>query len=312
MYTVIYVTQSPTPHEYDVVVAYWAQRVRRGEMTPGTAARYQRVFAAFHRFTTASGRNNLREVDTHVCQAFVTAARRGGQPPATSTSRFRLTVVRDAYVALSLAGVATSDPTSGLRVAQTPQNHHTVPLTPLEAHRLRSAGRISPRDHLRPALVELALAGASHFEAAATVIVDVNLDRGSVHLAGRRSNLDSFAITTLSARIAACRRTARRLHRSWDPETVAVALTRPLHSYPLTSIAPGISSSLSRAMAAAGLARPGLRAASVREYAANRVYAVTGSVEAVAQVLGLPSLDAALGFIDRGWQEKYGPEVGSR
>jgi hypothetical protein len=62
-------------------------------------------------------------------------------------------------------------------------------------------------------------------------------------------------------------------------------------------------------MNSAGLTRPGLRPASVREYAANRRYALSERVEDVATFLGLESLDVARGFIDPAWQHLYGKEV---
>jgi hypothetical protein len=62
-------------------------------------------------------------------------------------------------------------------------------------------------------------------------------------------------------------------------------------------------------MAASGIARPGLRPASLREYAANQEYARHGRVEDVATLLGLHSLDAARGLIDEEWQRRYAEEV---
>lgn len=88
-----------------------------------------------------------------------------------------------------------------------------------------------------------------------------------------------------------------------------MALARPLAAYPDTSVAPSISSNLSRAMNRAGLTRPGLRPASVREYAANLRYALTERIEDVATFLGLESLDVARGFIDPTWQDLYAEEV---
>ena len=143
--------------------AYWRQRGAVGELTPNTISRYHRVFASFVRFTEASRHKSLATVSPQVCLAFVHAPRRGGHSPAESTSRFRLTVIRDAFLALQQAGFARNDPTAGLRVAQPAQRRLPEPLTPDEAARLRAAGRVSPRDHLRPTTVELALAGGSHY-----------------------------------------------------------------------------------------------------------------------------------------------------
>lgn len=294
--------------ERGVVLAYWAARVERGEVTPGTAARYARIFASFERFITASGCGGLAAIEPQVCRAFVNAPR-GSQPPAKSTSRLRLAVVRDAYLALRLLNIVPSDPTAGLRVVQPEQARRPIPLTPAEAARLRSAGRMSPRDHIRPATVELALGGGSHPEVAKTVVTDVNLIDGRVRLGSRSIDLEPFAITTLAARIASCRLMASRHGRPWNPDITSIALSRPLDTYPETSVAPGISSNLSRAMNRAGLTRTGLRPASVREYAANRRYALSERVEDVATFLGLESLDVARGYIDPEWQQLYGREV---
>jgi hypothetical protein len=66
---------------------------------------------------------------------------------------------------------------------------------------------------------------------------------------------------------------------------------------------------LSRALHRAGITRAGVRPRSVREYAANNTYALTGRVEDVAQLLGLASLDTAAGFLDEDWQDRWGPIV---
>jgi integrase len=294
----------------DIVRHRWRVRLAAGELTPGTEARYERVFSAFLGFIGAHG-VPLARVDPKLCRAFVFALRRGGETPAASTSRFRLTVVRDAFATLTSVDGNYVDPTRELRVVQGAQSRTPAPLTPGEVGRLRSSGRLNPRDHLRPAAVELALAGGSHAEIAATVVRDVDLSKGAVALGTRQVQLEPFAGMTLAGRVAACRRAARRTRRAWDPATTSIALSRPLATYPLTSVAPSISSSLSRAMAASGIAKPGLRPASLREYAANQEYARRGRVEDVATLLGLHSLDVARGLIDEEWQRRYADEVRS-
>lgn len=295
--------------EVATIHSYWHGRLSAAQMTPGTVSRYERVLASFARFAQANFLSSLTAADMRVCQSFISAPRQGGFEPAASTSRFRLTVIRDAYLGLVLAGFATRDPSVGLRVIQRPQIREIVPLTPVEVGRLRTACRVSPRDHLRPATVELALLGGSHLEIAETVVADLNLANVAIRLGGRWRDLDAFASATFTARIAVCRRSAVRAHRPWNPAITAVALARPLSSYPETSVAPSVSSSLSRAMASAGITRAGVRPASVREYAANRHYVLTGSIEAVADFLGLESLDVARGFISPAWQAQFAKEV---
>jgi hypothetical protein len=92
---------------------------------------------------------------------------------------------------------------------------------------------------------------------------------------------------------------------------VPLAMHRPFVEYPADSVAPTVSMNLSRCLSAAGVTRDGVRPRSVREYAANRTYALTGRVEDVAHLLGLASLDTAAGFLDHTWQDGWGPTVRS-
>jgi len=92
---------------------------------------------------------------------------------------------------------------------------------------------------------------------------------------------------------------------------VPLAMHRPVLEYPANSVAPSVSMNLSRALSAAVVTRDGVRPRSVREYAANRTYALTGRVEDVAHQLGLASLDTAAGFLDSTWQARWGPTVRS-
>jgi len=236
--------------------------------------------------------------------------------PSPSTRRFRLTVVRGAFQLLREAGLVSSDPTSGLRVEWRQGRPALCPLTPAEAQRTRVAGRTRPTDTLRPAVVMVALAGGSHREISEAVVADVDIDQARLRLRGpsggeRWRPLDPAAVATLRTRIAAQQLKWRRLSRAWDPVVVPLAMHRPLLEYPLNSIAPTVSSNLSRALQRAGVTRAGVRPRSVREFAANHTYALTGRVEDVAQLLGLASLDTAAGFLDHSWQDRWSQTVRS-
>lgn len=283
-------------------------------MTATTMQRYGRVFASFVRYAQARGLTDYRLIDSRLCDDFAQAPLPGHGRPSPSTSRFRLTVVRDAMRGLRGAGLLDADPTLGLRVAQVHLAPRPVPLIPLEVHRLRTVGRLAPRDTLRPAAVELAIAGASHEEVARAVIGDVDIPGRCIQLGGksgrpRACELDDLGAMILRSRVDAQRQCSRRNHLPWDPSTTPLALRRPLAEYPAESIAPSVSSSLSRAMSGAGLNREGLRPRSLREFAANRAYALTHSPEQVAHVLGLTSLDAAMTFINAEWQFQWGEQV---
>ncbi|MEJ7690228.1 MAG: hypothetical protein WKF76_07230 [Nocardioidaceae bacterium] len=183
-------------------------------------------------------------------------------------------------------------------------------MTPQEAHRLLVAGRLFATDTLRPAGVALALGGATHAEVAGTAIADFDADGRCVSLATgtpaqRTVDLEALAVSALAARADAQRRTWRRRRLSWAPESVPLAMHRPVSAYRADSIAPTVSMNLSRAMKCAGITRAGVRPKSCREYAANAVYAMTGRVEDVARSLGIGSLDAAYRLLDWEWQRRW-------
>ena len=225
-------------------------------------------------------------------------------------------MVRDAFAALAEAELASSDPTRGLQVQWRAAHRKVCPLTPEEGQRVRIAGRTRPTDTLRPAVVRLALAGGSHREISEAVVGDVDVKQARLRLRGpsgaeRWRALEPSAVASLRTRIAAQQLMWRRLNRAWDPLLVPLAMHRPLLEYPLNSIAPTVSSNLSRALQRAGVTRAGVRPRSVREFAANHTYALTGRVEDVAQLLGLASLDTAAGFLDHSWQDRWSQTVRS-
>ncbi len=300
----------------EVVAARWSARVHLREMTPGSADRYLRVFESFTRYATARGVLGSDAVMPATCSDFVDAALVRHMAPSTSTRRFRLTVIRDAFLALMDADLALSDPTRDLHVKWRVAQRAVCPLTPAEGRRVCIAGRTRPTDTLRPAVVALALAGGSHREISEGVVADVNVDQARLRLRGtsgaeRWRALDLAAVATLRERIVAQRLIWRRLSRAWDPLVVPLAMHRPVLEYPANSVAPSVSMNLSRALQGAGVSRAGVRPRSVREFAANRTYALTGRVEDVADHLGMASLDTAAGFLDHSWQDRWGPTVRS-
>jgi integrase len=206
------------------------------------------------------------------------------------------------------------DPTIGLRVEGTTGSLVLCPLTPLEAQRLRAAGRTRPGDTVRPAAVTIALLGGSHGEIAAALISDVDFLGGRLRL-GRGTTgdrwvaLDGIGGGVLQERLAVQKRAWRRRGQPWNPHSVPLAMPQPLSAYPPSSVAPSVSMSLLRALHRAGVTRAGVRPRSVREFAANRTYALTRRVEDVAQQLGLSSLDTAAHFVDHAWQDRWGDVI---
>jgi len=289
----------------------WASRVQQGTMADATAARYTRVFEAFCRYAVASGVAGPGGATAQLCQRFSAAPMRRDRSPTGSTGGVRLAAIRDAFDGLTEAGLVAENPTLGLRVDRQPPVWLPCPLTPDEAQRLLSAGRLFTTDTLRPACVALALAGATHAEVARAVVADVEPTTSRVRLGSgtgseRHIDLDAVAAAALGARVRAQRRERRRRKQPWVPESVPLTMHRPVSTYRADSIAPTVSMNLSRALKRAGIIRVGVRPRSCREYAANAVYARTGRVEDVARHLGIVSLDAAHRLLDCGWQQRWG------
>lgn len=297
-----------------VVESRRADRVEKGTMTSGTAARFMRVFVAFSRYALASGVADPREVSAGLCQRFVSAPKGGGCVPTGSTGRVRLSAIRSAFECLVEAGLVATNPTLGLRVSGTPSVVLPCPVTPEEAQRLLVGGRLFSTDTLRPACVALALAGATHVEVARAAVADFDPATGRVRIgskttSARTISLGVAATAALTGRVGALRRECRRRKQSWVPALVPLAMYRPVSSYPASSVAPTVSMNLSRAMNRAGVTRAGVRSRSCREYAANTAYAQTRRVEDVARCLGMVSLDAADRMLDWGWQQQFGRVV---
>jgi integrase len=288
-------------------------RLAAGLLTSGSAARYQQVFDLFCRFAVANGSCSLSSVSSSLCARFVEAPLRGGRVPCTSTSRLRLSVLRSALNVPADAGVVERNPTGWRSVSHVHRLYVPCPLTPLEAARLLLAGALHPVDTLRPAMSALAICGATHGEIAAAVVADLDVERSLVRLvAGRRERWVSMPPTVVAAltrRVAAQRRIWRRMCLPWDPARVPLALGRPVASYPVNSVAPTVSAALTSALRTAGVTRPGVRPKSIREYAANAVYARSQRVESVAEQLGLNSLDTAARLLDPVWLQRWGAAV---
>lgn len=278
-----------------------------------TQARYSQVFGSFVRHAEANGVNAPEEVTRALCWGFVVAPVRGGRLPSTATSRVRLTVARAVFAAMASAGAVSIDPTTELRVTHPVAKRVPIPLTPPEARRLILTGYVSPGDTLRPVTIALALAGAAHAEIAGAVVssfrpVEATLTLGEGHGA-RLVTVPPQLVDIFLRRSRHQQASWRRQGQPWDPQLVPLALNRPARSYPVNSVAPTVSNNLSRALRIAGIHRAGVQPKSIREYAANAVYATTLRIEAVSEQLGIPSYDSAARLIDRVWQEQWGDTV---
>ncbi len=300
----------------DILSQAWSGDVdSTSALQPSSADRYLRIAKIFVRYARSRGASDLNCLTPAVCEGFITATSRAGLAPSRATSRLRLAALRGAFTVWQCVGLTGHDPTVGMRVPSGGvARQGPCPLTPVEARRLGQFGRVSPTDTLRPVAVALAMAGASHVELASAVVADLNSSAKKIWIGralctSRCVELDSTSQHALALRVAAQRQVWRGRGQPWDPALVPLAMHRPLSTYPASSVAPTVSMNLSRALVRAGIVRPAVRPRSLREYAANRTYAITRRVEDVAAQLGLLSLDTAARFIDPGWQDSWAEAV---
>jgi site-specific recombinase XerD len=289
----------------------WATAVRSEMLRTSTHARYRQVLDSFVRFALAMGAAAPGEVTEALCLRFLVAPLRGGHGISRATARIRLTVLRSAFEIWVDQGTVSVNPAAAMQVGYVAAPYRPMPLTPPEATRLLMAGRLSPGDTLRPATVALALTGATHTEIAFAVVADLDLTIRLIRLGPpdqrRTCVLPSAGVVgALESRVQELHRVWRRRAESWDPLDVPLALHRPAATYPVNSVAPTVSANLSRALRQAGIYRADVRPKSIREYAANAYYARVNRVEAVAELLGLRSLDTTARLIDHEWQSRWG------
>ncbi len=298
-----------------------SRTLESGSIGEGTAAQYSKALNAFLRYAEAHDVHSIDEVDQKLCQAWIhaplplTSARsrsKAGQSSAASTRRGRQSALRRAaklWLELGLL-VVSPVPDDVIRRERVDKPH---PLTPPEVAQLRLSGRVGPRDTLRPAMVEAALAGASQQEIASLVVTSFDSGRGTLRLPGTRRTrgrevlLGPHGVAALGARIADLKRSASRRHLIVDPATAPLLLRQG----PDTSENPPqlVARNLQRALIAAGVNRPDVTAGSLQVFAANACYAVTNRVENVAELLGFHSLDGAMAKIDHQWQATWADHV---
>lgn len=304
----------PVVEALALVVAAWrAQTVPVGFSVP-TLRRYEHNLNQFVAYARATGAEMLRECDPVLCADWVHArpvgkmwsANTTGQP-AYGTQANRRTSLINFFATCHHLGLWDQNP--GERVTTNGRSNGRVrPLTDAEAARLMDRAAYGARENKMPAAVALALAGATVTEIAQVEGLDVHLDQSVVWLPGlgRRNlprwvPLDEWQTTALRNRVTYL--TRRHGH---DITGLSLVHRGRVTDQDPTKFAMTTNQMLVRALTKAGLGpNDGVRPSSIHEYVANRVYAETGSIEAVAVRCGLRSLDAAARLVTTNWRARH-------
>ena len=229
----------------------------------------------------------------------------GADPPRSAPSphtlHLRRTAVGGLYRTLARLGVDAGDPSR--HVALPPKTRRVArPLDDAEIALVRTAALAHRRWPQTAAAVAVAEATATTSEIARLAWTDLDLADGRVALPGappiaaRTATLSAWAAGTL-ARIAG--------HVDADPAALLVYRGRADADSHAAQAA--VANLLRRLLVDAGVAAGDVKPSSIRLWAARRALDDGASVETVAVLLGLASLDAAADAVGYHWQPKADP-----
>ena len=280
-------------------VAYLARIVRQrladqGALAPVSLVRVSELIQGFANFLTASEVNGAAEISEAHASAFVRSLTRSGSEPSLATMHFRRSALRIFFREAKALGVLPLDLAGD--VALPPRSYRDLrPLTDEEIDRGRSFAESALGDPRYATAWALAEATARLPELGAVRPRDVDLKGGRVWIIGssktrpRWSTLTHWGIDQLERHVA--------------------ARPKPHRDHPLLLPGMGSRSSVHESVAStlrrAGLAEePGVRANSIPAWRGAREFLNGASIDEVAVLLGMRSLDRAAAFIGFDWRSE--------
>jgi integrase/recombinase XerC len=267
-----------------------------GDLSPSSA---ERLFGLIRRFGGFAERacdlRHAQEIGPEHAEAFVHARSESGSAPSVATMHLRRTALRLAFREARRHGILDADPTSA--IALPPRSYKAFrPLTVDEIDLGRSFSRSSLRATREPAAWALSEAGARTSELPYIRIRDVDLALGVVVIAGgaktaaRRGSLTTWGIVQLRRRIA-----------ELDPDGPDASLVCKDTSN-RTRARANAYASVRASLVRAGLGdEPDIRPNSVVAWRGASAMASGASIDQVALMLGIRSLDATAAFIGWNW-----------
>lgn len=299
-----------------LVFAAWHANTVPVGFTDPTLRRYEHNLNRFGTYVTAAGVPVLGDLDPIVCAEWVHARPSGTMwsknttgEPAYGTQASRRTSLINFFATCHHLGLWDQNP--GEKVTTHGRVMNRVrPLTQAEADRVMDRAAYRARENKLPSVVALALAGATVTEIPQVQVTDVYVPEQVIYLPGLgRRNLprfvpiDQWQTDALVARIAYL---TAHLGRGEDAAGLSLARRDRVADQDPTKVAMATNQALWRALNKAGLTtEDGVRPTSFHEYVANRVYAETASMEAVAVRCGLRSLDAAARLVTADWRTAH-------
>ncbi len=264
----------------------------QGSMAPVSLIRVSDLIDGFANFLSASAVERATEINEAHADAFVRSLTRGGSEPSLATMHLRRSALRIFFREARALGYLSLDPTH--EIALSPRSYRDLrPLTDKEVDRCRSFAEGRTGDARYAAAWALAEATARVAELGATKPCEVDIKGGRVWLAGSSNTESRWAELT-----------------DWGAEhldALLFAKPRPIADRPLLVPGKGSRSTVHELIAStlrrAGLAnQPGIRPNSVPAWRGAKELAAGASIDEVALLLGMRSLDRAASFIGFDWR----------
>lgn len=304
--------EMPLADALALVVADWERQVAAGTISVEVIRGYKQALASMVRFLPARfGVTLVREVAPNHLFEWMRAPKPDGTEVTTNTRYGRRSAARGFFLTCICLGIAEMNPAESI-IETERDERYVCALTDPQVEQLCRCAPFTLTETKTPAALALVMLGAGTRECAFVRVMDVDLEAGRVwvHDGGERFAPRWLPIDNDWTRDALAARITALRERITDPAELAVA-TLAYEPSGRGQDTPGkrqsaISQTLTNLMKKARVYREGEnRVESIREWVAARVFADTSSVEAVAQRLGMASLDAAAHIVGYDWVAKH-------
>jgi site-specific recombinase XerD len=287
------VAERPDVVNVDDAITAALRMVDETALITTTTTKYTSMWVKFGRYCRQRGVVTIDQVTADLVGDWVRTLTRRGKYPAVSTSRGRRTAITKLYELLRSMGVTQLDPARDVELDRRPAVSYRG-MTEDEIARGRAASLHTLIETRLPTIWALAEAGATPSEIPSTTAADVDLDAGTVWLAGldaavpRKALLSEWGRTQLARRVAS----AQDEHAS-----LTYAGAGPIETAQVAT-----SLALRKILDRAGLSGlEGIGPRSLRITYGLAAYAVDRRIEDAADALGIRSLDQTVSLLGIEW-----------
>jgi integrase/recombinase XerC len=254
------------------------------------------------------GRALVRDLEVNDLVVWMATPKADGSAVTTNTRRGRLSAAKAFFKTCTCLGIYDLNPAESIAETER-QARYVCRLTDDQMDQLCGCAPFTLTETKTPAALALMMLGAGSREAAYVRVCDIDFanDRVWVHDGGERFAPRWLPIDDDWARQALKARVKALAQKHADPVALATATVAYERGRKRGADTPlnrqsAISRTLSALMTKARVYRAGQnRVESIREWVAFRVFTQTQSIEAVAQRLGMASLDAAAHIVGYDW-----------